>query len=467
MAHRTKELVAVQLRENCEALNSSSGLPFRELLDEARILRALERAGIEFRDRIYPPLVTLWAFLSQAVAADDPSCQGAVSRVAADRAMHGKKPCSLNTTSYCQARLRLLLSLIRELTREIGRELHHQAPPEWLWKGRRVLIADGSTVTMDDTPENQAQFPQSGNQKPGLGFPILRFVVLFSLSVGTVLDCAIGGCRGKKTGEQSLFRQMWDALEPGDVLLADRLFDCYHDIVLLKAQGVDVVLGKNVSRRCDFRRGRRLGSGDHVVVWEKPPYHASRFESREEWESLPETIDMREVRLIRRRKGYRTRTVIIVTTLLQNEHYSSRELTDLFAERWHCELDLRSIKGALGMDHLHCKTPEMVQKDLWIHLLMYNLIRARMAQAAAVHGTLPRKISFTAARQHIQNFTFHLRATCGENHHPIETELLRAIAACRVGDRPGRTEPRAVKKRNTKFPYLTITRNKARKRLPA
>lgn len=467
MAHRTKELVAGQLRENWEALNSSPGLPFRELLDEQRILRALERAGVEFRDRIYPPLVTLWAFLSQAVAGNDSSCQAAVSRVAADRVSHGKKLCSLKTTSYCQARLRLLLSLIVELTREIGRELHRQAPPEWLWKGRRVLIADGSTVTMDDTLQNQAQFPQSSNQKQGLGFPILRFVVLLSLSVGTVLDCAIGGCRGKRTGEQSLFRQIWDAFEPGDILLADRLYDSYRDIVLLKARGVDVVLGKNVSRRCDFRKGRSLGPDDHVVVWKKPQYHASRFESQEEWKSLPDTIQMREVRLIVRRKGYRTRTVIIVTTLLEGEHYSSRELTDLFAERWHCELDLRSIKEALGMHHLHCKTPEMVQKDLWIHLLAYNLIRVRMAQAAAVHGTLPRMLSFTAARQHIHNFASSLSITCGEEHHRIEAELLRAIAACRVGTRPGRKEPRAVKKRNQKFPYLTVPRNRARKRLSA
>jgi hypothetical protein len=467
MAHRTKELVVGQLRANCEALNSSSGLPFRELLDENRILSALERAGVEFRDRIYPPLVTLWAFLSQAVAGDDSSCQGAVSRVAADRVIHGKKPCSLKTTSYCQARLRLLRSLIVELTREIGRELHRQALPEWLWKGRRVLIADGSTVTMDDTPENQARFPQSSNQKQGLGFPILRFVVLFSLNVGTVLDCAWGGCRGKKTGEQSLFRQMGDAFQPGDILLADRLYDCYRDIVLLKARGVDVVLGKNVSRRCDFRKGRSLGPGDHVVVWEKPQYHASRFESREEWKSLPNTIEMREIRLIVRRKGYRTRTVIIVTTLLDSARDSSRELTDLFAERWHCELDLRSIKEALRMHHLHCKTPEMVEKALWIHLLAYNLIRVRMAQSAAVHGTPPRKLSFAAARQHIHSFAPFLRIAFGEKHHRIEAELLRAIAACRVGNRPGRKEPRAVKKRNQKFPYLTITRNRARKRLLA
>jgi hypothetical protein len=467
MAHRTKELVAGQLRANCEVLNSSSGLPFRELLDEERILRALAGAGVEFRDRIYPPLVTLWAFLSQAVAGKDSSCQSAVSRVAADRAIHGKKPCSLKTTSYCQARLRLLLSLIVELTREIGGELHRQAPPEWLWKGRHVQIADGSTVAMDDTPENQTQFPQSSNQKRGLGFPILRFVVLFSLSVGTVLDCAVGGCRGKKTGEQSLFRQMWGVLEPGDILLADRLFDCYGDIVLLKARGVDVVLGKNASRRCDFRKGRSLGPDDHVVVWKKPQYHASRFESREKWESLPDTIEMREVRLIVRRKGYRTRTVIIVTTLLDSEHYSSGELMELFAERWHCELDLRSIKEALGMDHLHCKTPEMVQKDLWIHLLAYNLIRVRMAQAAAVHGTLPRKLSFTAAWQQIHNFAPYMSITFGQEHRRIEAELLRGIADCRVGNRPGRKEPRAVKKRNQTFPYLTTTRNQARKRLPA
>jgi hypothetical protein len=300
-----------------------------------------------------------------------------------------------------------------------------------------------------------------------LGFPIVRFVVLLSLAVGTTLECALGACQGKKTGEQSLFRQTWDALQPGEIVLGDRLYDAYRDIALLQARGIDSVFGKNQSRRCDFRRGRKLGRDDHLIVWKKPKYGASRYESKEEWESLPDAMEMREVRVTVRRKGYRTRTVMVVTTLLDAEQYSAQDLTDLFAERWHCELDLRSIKRALGMHHLSCRSPAMVRKELWMHLLAYNLVRVRMAQAAAVHACLPRRLSFTAAKILIHNFAPHLSTTRGDERRRIEGELLQAIASCRVGNRPGRKEPRAVKKRHQKYSYLTKPRDQARKQLAA
>ncbi len=457
MAQRTKESVACQVELEIENLESSGGLPFRELLSAETIMAAVEDAGVEFRERIYTPMVTVYAFLSQVIARKDSSCQDAVSRVSADRVAQGKRACSPDDSSYCKARARLPLQVPRSLTRESGQKLHQQALANWKLNGRNVVIVDGSTATMADTEENQAEFPQSKNQKKGLGFPILRFVTFLSLSVGTVLDCAIGACRGKKTGEQSLFRQMWGSLKFGDILLGDRLYDAFRDIVL----------GKKQSRKCDFRCGQKLGPDDHVVVWEKPKYDPSRFGSREEWKSLPDTIQMREVRTTIRRKGFLTRTVIIVTTLLDGELYSSKKLTDLFAQRWHCELDLRSIKRGLGMHHLRCKTPEMVRKELWTYLLAYNLIRVRMAQAAAVHGVLPRTLSFTAAKNHIHNFAPHFVTTTETGRHRLELELLRAIARCRVGKRPGRKEPRAVKKREQKYSYLTKPRAKARKGLPA
>jgi hypothetical protein len=467
MAKCTKESFSCQAASELKELDSSEGLPFQHLLLPERIAAALDRSGVEFRDRVYNPMVTLWAFLSQVIAKKDSSCQDAVSRVLADRVARGKKACSPDDTSYCAARARLPLQVVEGLTREIGQELHAAADEDWKWKGRKVIITDGSTATMADTPENQAEFPQSRNQKKGLGFPILRFVVFLSLSVGTALECAIGPCRGKKTGEQSLFRQMWDAIKSGDIVLGDRLYDAFRDIALLQDRKADVVFGKKQSRRCDFRSGEKLGPDDHVVVWKKPKYDAKRFESKEEWESLPATLKMREIRATIRRKGFRNRTVIIVTTLLDAKLYSAKELTDLFAQRWHCELDLRSIKRALGMHHLRCKTPDMVRKELWTYLLAYNLIRVRMAQAAAVHNVMPRKLSFTAAKNHIHNFAPHLRTASESDRRRLEIELLRAIARCRVGDRPGRKEPRAVKKREQKYSYLTKPRDQARKGLPA
>ncbi len=464
MANRTKESALGQVQLERQSLESSEALPFRELLNEQRILAALEAEKVEFRDRIFSPMVTLWAFLSQVIARKDSSCEDAVSRVVADRVVRGEKACSSDTSSYCEARSRLPEPLIANLTRETGRELNRLARSEWLWKERHVKIVDGSTATMADTRENQAAYPQSRNQKAGLGFPILRFVVVLSLSVGTVLECAVGACRGKKTGEQSLFRETWDALEPNDIVLGD---DAYRDIALLKARGIDVVFGKKQSRHCDFRRGRKLGPDDHVVVWKKPKYDASRYNSKQEWESLPEEIDIREVRVTVRRPGYRTRKVVIVTTLLDPQPYPAKDLTDLFSQRWHCELDLRSIKQALGMGHLRCKTPQMVRKELWTHLLAYNLVRVRMAQAAAVHGPAPRTLSFTAAKILIHNFAPYLDTTSRAEHRRLEAELLQAIARCRLTKRPGRKEPRAVKKRQQKYSYLTKPRHQARKRLAA
>jgi hypothetical protein len=466
MAHVNKEVLQGQLHSECDDLDSSQGLPFRKLLSYEVIAAALERAGVEYRERIYTPMVTLWAFLSQVTARKDSSCQDGVSRVIADRVAHGEKSCSPNTSSYCAARARLPEEAVADLTRQTGQELHRQADTQWLWKGRHVTIVDGSTATMDDTPENQDAYPQSSSQKAGLGFPIMRFVVLFSLAVGSTLECVMGKHQGKKTGEQSLFRKTWDALQPGDIVLGDRLYDAYRDMAQLKARGVDTLFGMRPSRRCDFRTGRKLGRDDHVVVWKKPNYYSSRYESKKEWQSLPDTMEIREVRRKIHRKGYRTRTVIIVTTLLDPDRYSAKDLADLFGERWHCELDLRSIKRALGMHHIMCKSPEMVRKALWVHLLAYNLIRVRMAQAAAVHGGLPRRISFTAAKNHIHNFAPHMSTSSDEAHDRLERELLQLIAKEKLKKRPGRKEPRAVKKR-PKYPSLTKPRDQARKGLQA
>ena len=467
MAQHHKAAVVSHVPRECEELKSAEGLPFRELLDEERIRAALTKAGVKFRQRLFDPVTTLYAFLSQAVASKDSSCEDAVSRVLAERVAKGESACSTDTSSYCKARGRLPEQVIADLARETGQELDHQAAEPWLWKGRHVKIVDGSTAELADTPSNQAEYPQSSTQKAGLGFPLLRMVVVFSLAVGTVLECAVGPCRGKKTGEQSLFRQMWDVLHPGDIVLGDRLFDAYRDIAQLLARGVDTVLGKKQSRRVDFRRGRQLGRDDHVVVWKKPKYDAQRFESRAAWEALPDTLEMREVRRTVRRKGFKTRTVVIVTTLLDAAAHSAQELTELFAQRWHCELDLRSLKQALGLRRLRCKTPAMARKELWVYLLAYNLIRVRMAQAAAVHGRAPRTLSFTAAKTHIHNFAVHLQKASPAEQARLERALLKAIAASRVGQRPGRKEPRAVKKRQQKYSYLTKPRTQARKGLAA
>jgi Transposase DDE domain len=459
MAHSTKESLVCQLHCEQKTLESSPALPFRELLGREKVLRALERAGVTYRERVFTPMVTIYAALSQITSSSSSSCRDAVRRVIADLAARGQKACSTDTSSYCTARARLPEKVFAELAQEAGQELHRQAPLEWLWKDRHVALVDGSTAAMDDTEANQAEYPQPTNQKKGLGFPILRFVVLLSLATGSVLECALGPCHGKKTGEQSLFRQMRESLKSGDILLGDRLYDCFRDIVTLKSRGIDVVFGKKQSRQCDFRRGRRLGPRDHVVVWKKPGYDVTRYDSRAQWEALPREIEMREVSVTVRRPGHRTRTITVVTTLLDAEQYSASDLTDLFAQRWHCELDLRSIKRVLGMHHLRRRSPQAVRKELWLHLLAYNLVRVRMAQAASLHAETPRDLSFTAATKLIHNFAPHLSLSKGTEHRRLDTELLAAIAESRLDHRPGRQEPRAVKKRVQKYSYLTKPRS--------
>lgn len=467
MAQSTKESLARQVQSERRELLAAEALPFRSLLDVERIKRALDDAGIDYRERIFDPMTTLYAFLSQTVASKDSSCQDAVSRVLAERVANNQAPCSTDTSSYCAARSRLPEKVISDLACETGQQLEQAADAEWLWHDRHVKIVDGSTAEMADTPDNQEAYPQSRTQKAGLGFPMLRLVGLLSLAVGTLLKCALGPCRGKKTGEQSLFRQLWDGLNPKDIVLGDRLYDGYRDIAHLKTLGVDCVFGKKQSRAVDFRKGRKLGPNDHVVTWKKPKYDRDRFDSYEEWQALPEAMEMREIKKLVQRPGYKTRMVIIVTTLLDAEEYPAKDVMELFAERWHCELDLRSLKQSMGMRRLVCKTPEMVRKELWVYLLGYNLIRVRMAQAASIHGPAPRKLSFTAAKTHMHNFAPYMKTACQATYARLETALLEAIASSRVGERPGRKEPRAVKKRQQKYSYLTKPRAEARKRLAA
>jgi hypothetical protein len=344
--------------------------------------------------------------------------------------------------------------------------MEEQASFKWLWNGRHVKIADGSTVVMPDTAANQKSFPQPSSQKPGLGFPMARIVVIFSLACGAALELAIGRCEGKKTGENELFRGMTHSLNEGDVLLGDRLFDSYRDIAALRKRNVDVVYRMNASRKFDFRRGTWLGKGDHVVTWTKPNFDSSRFD-RETYDSLPRTMLIREIRYQVQPAGFRTREVVLVTTMLDENLYPADDLAALYRERWHAELDLNSLKTTLQIEHLRCKTPEMMRKELWVHLLAYNLIRQTMADAARQHASLPRYLSFKGALQTMTAFAPYLASCTSSDYHDLMRPLLTAIASHRVGERPNRSEPRAIKRRRTKYPYLTVPRNKARKRLVA
>src|SRR3954447_11660329 len=395
---------------------------------------------------IYAPLVTLWVFLGQVLNADQ-SCRAAVARLIAHRVSQGLEPCSSETGAYCQARKRLPERFFAAVARLVGRNLDARVDPQWLWKGRRVCLSDGSTVSMPDTPENRREYPLAYNQVPGTSFAPARIGAIISLSCGAILDLGVCRYAGKGQGEVSLLRQLWDVLRPGDVLLGDRLMSGWVGMYLLKGRGVDTVSRLSAHRRADFRKGKRLGRDDHLVVWVKPT--SIRSVDRRTYNALPDSITVREVRFRVQQPGFRTRSVVVVTTLLEPEQASKEELASLYRARWNNELDLRSIKVTLQMDVLRCKTPDLVRKEVWAHVLAYNLIRTAMAQAAAREGVEPRSISFKATLQVLEAFrpVIAAQADRGAEHlAALYEELLRAIAVHRVADRPDRFEPRMTKK---------------------
>jgi hypothetical protein len=458
MSHCTWKRVSWQINSLRNSLGQREGLPFANLLTP-EMLRAVAGETAESSEPIYTPLVTLWMFLGQVID-PDPACRQAVAKLLVWLTLHGKPACSAENGAYCKARLRLSEEHLHGLVRATGKRLRGQTRDAWLWKGRRVKIADGTTVIMPDTKANQAVYPQPDGQKPGLGFPMIRMVVIFCLATGAVLDAALAAYSGKGTGELSLLRSIWDELEEGEVLLADRLYCSWFEMALLVLRGVEVVLHRHQSRRTDFRRGKSLGSRDHRVKWPKPA--RPDWLDQETYDSLPKELEIREVEVTIRRKGFRPVRLIVVTSLLNEKQYSPEDLGEVYWQRWQAELNLRSLKETMQMAELRCKTPEMVRKEVWVHFIAYNLIRGLMAQAAAEYGTKPCQISFKGALQTLKAFQTILPMT--ENVVEIYRRLLRAIATHHAGNRPGRVEPRAKKRRKKNYALLTKPRTQARKR---
>lgn len=445
-----------------EELRHAPELPFRDLLDPGAVAQVLEANQVRFRDRIFTPLVTLWTFLSQVLSPDH-SCREAVARLIAFRVARGETPCGPDTGSYCKARQRLPLKVVTDLTRGTAAELDQEAKEAWTWKGRAVQLVDGTTVSMPDTAANQQAFPQPRSQKAGVGFPLARLVAVISLATGAVRELALGRYKGKQTGETALFRSLWDRFRAGDIIVADRYFASFFGIAPLLARGIDGVYRMHQRRNYDFRRGRRLGVEDHVVRWPKPP--RPEWMEPSEYAALPEELSIRELRVQVQRPGYRVEEVVLVTTLLDPQEYSKEEVADLYLERWNIELDLRSIKAVMKMDVLRCEAPAMVEKEIWMHLLAYNLIRKLMTQAAAAHGKEPRDLSFKGALQALGAFREPLQWARGRRRASLWETLLRVIASYEVGDRPNRVEPRAIKRRPKPHKLLNEPRQQARDRL--
>ncbi len=398
------------------------------ILTSDDLAEILLEEGATWKTVVYTPLLTTWAFLWQMLSPDR-SCRAAVKRIAAWLSSQGKKLANQEDDPYIKARRRLPEAVPFRLMKQIGRRCHERAEDAWRWCERTVKVVDGSTVSMADTAANQAEYPQSRSQAPGLGFPLARLVVVFCLATGVVLESAIGPGRGKKTGENSLFRSLWDSLKPGEVVLADRCYCSYSDIAMLKQRGVDVVFRLHQQRRCDFRSGRRLGREDQVVTWTRPGRPAWMDEAT--YEQIPGTLEVRQIRVRVATRGFRTRVVDVVTTLLDAKIYTKAEIASLYRQRWLAELDLRSIKIPLGMDVLRCKTPAMVRKEIGMTLAAYNVVRALTARAAKEHSRTPRRLSFKGALQSLLGFAEKLRESSPGKRDWL-WEIIRSCPLCEI-----------------------------------
>jgi Transposase DDE domain len=437
-------------------------LPFSNVLSEDLVTRALSALEVFWKDRIYSPLVTLWVFLGQVLSADA-CCRAAVARLIAHRVARGQSPCSAETGAYCQARKRLPEKFFADIARQTGRALETDVDPRWLWKRRRTYFYDGSSVSMPDTPANQAEYPQPGTQKPGLGFPLARIAAVFSFACGAVLDVGICRYAGKGQSELGMLRTLWNNFRPGDVMVADRLMCAWTEMVMLQQRGIDCVCRFTSHRKADFRRGQRLGHDDHIVQWPKPT--KPRSIDCATYATLPEFLTVRECRVHIAQPGFRIKTLIIATTLLDADEYTKEDLAQLYRARWNAELDLRSLKQTLQMDVLRCKTPGLVRKELWTHILAYNLIRTIMAQAASKHDIEPRSISFKGTIQTLEAFQ-PVIALQGQQDSTFRSTLyqhvLDAVANHRVADRPDRIEPRLRKRRNNHYGFLRKPRRQTK-----
>lgn len=452
------------------AFLQDEGLHFSQVLTEERIEQTFAEAGVEFPrqedegDVVYTPAVTLWAFCSQMLyKGEQRSCLAAVSRVFVMLVALGRSACCRNSGDYCRARAKLPEVVIERLADQVAEGCERAAPAEWLWHNRHVFLVDGTTLTMPDTSANQDEYPQNPAQKPGLGFPIVRMVVLLSLATAMVCGATLGPYAGKGTGETALLRKMIGRIEPGALLVADRYYAGFFMFALALLGQFDFVARLHQRRKIDFRKAKRLGAGDWLVRWVRPP--RPKWMEQSDYDEIPESLEVRLVDIKVREPGFRVKSLTVVTTLTDSNAYPPAEIADLYRRRWLAELDIRAIKTTMGLDMLRCKTPEMARKEIRCGLLAYNLIRQAMAEAAIKAGLMPRTLSFATAMQAIAASLGILSTATEEVAARLIAAQLASLSQQTVGNRPNRIEPRAVKRRPQPIALLTKPRDEARAEL--
>jgi hypothetical protein len=421
-------------------------------------LLAQSDEGPNSREQIYSVRRTFFGFLYQVLNPHCP-CREVVRQVQSLFALRRSRRVSKDTGAYCLARARLPLEILQRLRCAVAAQAGKM---EELWHGFRVKVIDGTGISMPDTVKNQRAYPQSSEQKPGCGFPWMKLVGVFSLSTGVLLDYARGH---KYHHELKLLRRLLDMFKPGDLALADRGFSCYTLLALLELKEIPALFRLHHARSGDLRRGRRLGKNDRLVVWKKPKNWERRSLPLTLWRRIPSELSVRILRYPLRRAGYRTRVVTLVTTLRDAQRYPAEELALLYAKRWQIELWFRDIKTSMGMEVLRCHSPKMIHKELEMFFVAYNLIRILMLQASRHYHVDVQRLSFKGTVDSVRQFSVAIaQARSRKMQKQLITKLLENLAADLVPERPGRREPRAVKRRPKPCTYLTQPRHKYKDR---
>jgi hypothetical protein len=446
-----------QLRAQKQAFEQATLCQLGKLCAPWVPTRLLEPAarGAHSRRRLFPQGLTFWAFLSQVLSPGSP-CRETVRKVQVWYASRRLPRPASDTGAYCRARSRLPMDTLQRVHRHTADELQRRVSGDQLWCGRRVKVVDGTGVSMPDTPKNQRAFPQSSTQKKGCGFPTAKLVGCFCLHSGALLHWAEGTLRVHET---KLFRKLFGFFEPDDVALTDRGLCSYVDIATLRRENVDTVMRLHQARPHDLRKGKRLGPNDRLVTWHKPRQRP-RGCTLTDWRRAPDTLTLRLVYVSVNIPGFRTQSFVVVTTLLDPIAYPADALAKLYLRRWAVELFLRDIKITLGMDVLRCQTPAMVRKEIAMHAIAYNLIRALMQQAAALYHVPIERLSFKGSVDTLREWTPTLNAA---HNRPREqtrlfNELLQILAEDIVPFRPERAEPRVRKRRPKAYPLMTQPR---------
>ena len=439
---RKKQLGFDEIVTRLERLKALERIRLHYLFDDEEIHRMCETLNFEFRDRVFTPAITLGLFVSQVLSRGD-ACTTVMAKFNRERKDRGLQPVSEDASAYTKARARLPIALINHLSDRVRKMAHNMTPDDWKWKELNVYLVDGFVLQAPDTLANQTKYPQPSSQKEGLGFPQVRVVITTSLADGCVVHHNTAPVAGEKTGEVSLFREKHKDFEKGDVVVADSNFESFHDAALLMRRGVHMVCGINGTRNSPFE-GVSETIEDVIVELKKPKFNSSRF-TREEWRALPKRI---LYRIIRYRVAGCETPLTIVTTLTDRQRFTAQDIAELYGLRWDVEVDIRSYKSSMGMCELRCLTPANLDREIAVAVLGYNLVRVVMCDTAEVLEVHPREISFSSARDAWLAF-----------HDELDTVvdiawLIYSTASHFVRNRPGRNEPRAIKRRHAKYPRM-------------